>query len=501
MDHEEKYELQTRFDAAVRVIRNLPGDGSYQPADDMMLMFYSYYKQATLGPCNVPRPRGYWDTAGKAKWDAWNSLGNMSEKEAMQAYVNDIQLILETLPVTEEVSDLLEALGGVFFEEVDGGGDEVEDTKSYSKPFAAAAEEMQRGYVEKPKMEGFGNLDIWKAIQTKAPESKGRGVLMTVKKGSLEERKEESKNTDFEVEKVDNDEEEVADDEQERVRKDPDLSLLRVVDPKWRSDGSSSNGSLEPSVSSVTSVNSGTHSSLNSAVEEEELAYSKDKRLENRYRHLNGRLSEHLQATESDNEEFCDSIEHLAMEEESQVPRVHSSGRSASQATRMSQRRESSMDADDDISLQNDFPYREGPQTERRDSCWSMSGIGSISSGIGSGPQLCTRVNEAEHWVRRTASEPGSGGRLNEHVAVMLARLQEDMVNVLQRLNALEALTAVQTRSLSQTGQDDTLCLVRKSPPRWPFQLSPPALVFATIWPLITHWLVHIYLQRKRKCN
>jgi hypothetical protein len=42
--------------------------GPYQPADDMLLMFYSYYKQAMLGPCNIPRPTGYWNTAGKAKW-------------------------------------------------------------------------------------------------------------------------------------------------------------------------------------------------------------------------------------------------------------------------------------------------------------------------------------------------------------------------------------------------------------------------------------------------
>uniref|UniRef100_A0A672HHI5 ACB domain-containing protein n=1 Tax=Salarias fasciatus TaxID=181472 RepID=A0A672HHI5_SALFA len=40
------------------------------PSDDMMLMFYSYYKQATLGPCDVPRPTGFWDTRGKAKWSA-----------------------------------------------------------------------------------------------------------------------------------------------------------------------------------------------------------------------------------------------------------------------------------------------------------------------------------------------------------------------------------------------------------------------------------------------
>uniref|UniRef100_A0A3B4B928 ACB domain-containing protein n=1 Tax=Periophthalmus magnuspinnatus TaxID=409849 RepID=A0A3B4B928_9GOBI len=58
-----------------------------------MLMFYSYYKQATLGPCNIPRPTGFWDTRGKAKWDAWSALGNMTREEAMMKYVEDIQLV------------------------------------------------------------------------------------------------------------------------------------------------------------------------------------------------------------------------------------------------------------------------------------------------------------------------------------------------------------------------------------------------------------------------
>lgn len=42
--------------------------GPFQPSDDMMLMFDGYYKQATLGPCNVPRPNGFWDPSGKAIW-------------------------------------------------------------------------------------------------------------------------------------------------------------------------------------------------------------------------------------------------------------------------------------------------------------------------------------------------------------------------------------------------------------------------------------------------
>nr|XP_046216465.1 acyl-CoA-binding domain-containing protein 5A-like isoform X2 [Oncorhynchus gorbuscha] len=432
----EQDELETRFDAAVRVIRSLPEDGPYQPADGMMLMFYSYYKQAALGPCNIPRPTGYWDTAGKAKWDAWNSLGNMSKEEAMQAYVNDIQLILETLPVTEEVSDLLEALGGYFFEEVEGGVEEEkdEDKRAYSRPFAAAAVEMQiqKGCIHKPKME-------------------------------------------------------------ERKSPGPDMNLLRVKDRKWRSEVSSSNGSVEPSVSSMTN---GTQSSLNSEVEEEELAYSKDPLPENRYRHLNRHLSERLRVNDSDNEEFCDSMEHLAMEEESGIPRVHSSGTRASQARRRSLQGET---LDEDLSLQEDSPHREGLHTERRDSCWSMSGIGSRSSGLGCGSQIFTSGNAAEGWVMQIRTDAVANGNLNEHIAMALTRLQEDMANVLQRLNTLEALTTLQTRSLSQARQDDSLSLARKSPSWWPLHLSPTTVVFATVWPLISHWLVHIYLQRKRK--
>lgn len=45
-----------------------PLSGPFQPSDDMMLMFYSYYKQATVGPCNIPRPSGFWDSRGRVKW-------------------------------------------------------------------------------------------------------------------------------------------------------------------------------------------------------------------------------------------------------------------------------------------------------------------------------------------------------------------------------------------------------------------------------------------------
>lgn len=55
----------------------------------MMLKFYSYFKQATLGVCQGPRPP-FWDAVGRAKYDAWKKLGNMTKQEAMTRYVEEL---------------------------------------------------------------------------------------------------------------------------------------------------------------------------------------------------------------------------------------------------------------------------------------------------------------------------------------------------------------------------------------------------------------------------
>lgn len=54
-----------------------------------MLRFYSYYKQATEGPCQQSKP-AFWEVIKKAKWDAWSRLGNMSRTEAMNNYVEEL---------------------------------------------------------------------------------------------------------------------------------------------------------------------------------------------------------------------------------------------------------------------------------------------------------------------------------------------------------------------------------------------------------------------------
>ncbi|XP_012516970.1 PREDICTED: acyl-CoA-binding domain-containing protein 4 isoform X1 [Propithecus coquereli] len=102
-------DCRTQFQAAVSVIQNLPKNGTYRPSYEEMLRFYSYYKQATMGPCLVPRP-GFWDPIGRYKWDAWNSLGKMSREEAMSAYITEMKLVaqkvIDTVPLGEVAEDM-----------------------------------------------------------------------------------------------------------------------------------------------------------------------------------------------------------------------------------------------------------------------------------------------------------------------------------------------------------------------------------------------------------
>ncbi|KAM5135563.1 acyl-CoA-binding domain-containing protein 4 isoform 2-T3 [Mantella aurantiaca] len=102
---------QRQFNAAVSVIQSLPKSGSYRPSYEEMLRFYSYYKQATVGPCSITRP-GFWDPIGRYKWDAWNKLGQMSQEDAMCSYIREMkkvaQTIIDTVPLEDKTPDMFE---------------------------------------------------------------------------------------------------------------------------------------------------------------------------------------------------------------------------------------------------------------------------------------------------------------------------------------------------------------------------------------------------------
>ena len=102
-------ELDAKFEAAVGVIQGLPKDGSFQPSNEMKLKFYGFYKQAREGPCIGTRP-SFWDVVARAKYDAWNDLGDMSSVAAKEGYIEALKQIIETINLNSDVEKFIEVI-------------------------------------------------------------------------------------------------------------------------------------------------------------------------------------------------------------------------------------------------------------------------------------------------------------------------------------------------------------------------------------------------------
>ncbi|KPA77579.1 putative acyl-CoA binding protein [Leptomonas pyrrhocoris] len=70
------------------------GDMAAKESQEVQLKFYGLYKQATKGDVDVSRP-GFFDYAGRAKWDAWSKLKGMSLLDAKRAYVNEYKMMID----------------------------------------------------------------------------------------------------------------------------------------------------------------------------------------------------------------------------------------------------------------------------------------------------------------------------------------------------------------------------------------------------------------------
>lgn len=77
--------LDQQFVEAVKYVRDSPSTQAV--TDDTKLMFYAYYKQATVGDINIEKPRLIW-VKQRAKWNAWNSVKGMSKESAKSNYVS-----------------------------------------------------------------------------------------------------------------------------------------------------------------------------------------------------------------------------------------------------------------------------------------------------------------------------------------------------------------------------------------------------------------------------
>ncbi|XP_062848116.1 enoyl-CoA delta isomerase 2, mitochondrial [Trichomycterus rosablanca] len=73
--------------------KNQLGTLKKDPGNEVKLKIYALFKQATQGPCSTPKP-GMLDFVNKAKWDAWKSLGVLTQEDARQQYVDLISSLV-----------------------------------------------------------------------------------------------------------------------------------------------------------------------------------------------------------------------------------------------------------------------------------------------------------------------------------------------------------------------------------------------------------------------
>uniref|UniRef100_A0AAA9RV45 Acyl-CoA-binding domain-containing protein 5 n=1 Tax=Bos taurus TaxID=9913 RepID=A0AAA9RV45_BOVIN len=420
---------ETRFEAAVKVIQSLPKNGSFQPTNEMMLKFYSFYKQATEGPCKLSKP-GFWDPVGRYKWDAWSSLGDMTKEEAMIAYVEEMKKILETMPMTEKVEELLHVIGP--FYEI------VEDKKS------GRSSDLTSVRLEKISkcLEDLGN------------------VLASTPNAKTVNGKAESSDSGAESE------EEAAQEDPKRPEPcDSDVNSDHVED-----------------ISGIQHLTSDSDSEVYcDSMEQFGQEESLDGFISN-----NGPFSYYLGGNPSqplESSGFPEAVQGLpgngspedmqgtVVEGKGEVKRGGEDGGSNSGAPHREKR---AGESEEFSNIRRGRGHRMQHLSE-----------GSKGRQVGSG-------GDGERW----GSDRGSRGSLNEQIALVLMRLQEDMQNVLQRLHKLEMLAASQAKSSAlQTSNQPT----SPRPSWWPFEMSPGALTFAIIWPFIAQWLVHLYYQRRRR--
>lgn len=453
------------------MIQSLPKNGSFQPTNEMMLKFYSFYKQATEGPCKLSRP-GFWDPIGRYKWDAWSSLGDMTKEEAMIAYVEEMKKILETMPMTEKVEELLHVIG----------------------PFYEIVEEKKSG-KSSDLTSDLGNVltsSNVKTVNGKA-ESSDSGA-----ESEEEETREEVKET------------EQSGDDKEMMKKSTDNNLEIIVTNGYDNDSSvqdiqndiHTNSSLGGrSTEEVKHINQNLEQTGKTCVHQDTIDD-----------HSEDASGIHHLTSDSDSEVYCDSMEQFGQEEyqyylggdpsqslensgfQEDAQICPGNGNVGSMQMAAVEGKGEVKHGGEDGRTDSGAPHREKQDGEheefsvRRGRGHRMPHLGEGAKGrqVGSG-------GDGERW----GSDRGSRGSLNEQIALVLIRLQEDMQNVLQRLHKLETLAASQAKLSLQTSNQPP----SQRPSWWPFEMSPGALTFAIIWPFVAQWLVHLYYQRRRKLN
>nr|XP_033773403.1 acyl-CoA-binding domain-containing protein 4 isoform X3 [Geotrypetes seraphini] len=439
MDKEETNH-QRQFQAAVSVIQSLPKNGSYRPSYEEMRRFYSYYKQATVGCCNIPRP-GFWDPIGRYKWDAWNGLGTMTKGEAMAAYITEMkriaQKVIDTIPVGETSVEMFK----------------------YFEPLYEVIQDMPRP-PESFFQKKAGKGDHLQGKYIRSEEGRNRHVVI-----QTEEAEQDIK---------------------------PKITVPDALMPKTTGLGEKEQ---ERDAEAVLSGYSGEwvctpklKEKLQKEAEEALISISQvsTPTLENRY----GEGTEYSQVTsDSESEVFCDSLDQLELSQNQLLTDSYSSQCSAQNGPQYEV--ESWEGSYIKLRARKDRLVEEewSPHNEMGDGFLHPVNVRARTS----------RPEERQIGKDISPSEEEKGQpELTAQVTAAVRMLQNDLSDISIRLFHLEALTASQAQLVDGGSLQLHDPSTKKATSWWPPKASYHAFIFLLLWPFFVHWLMKKFQRHKR---
>ncbi|KAF8107637.1 hypothetical protein N665_0118s0009 [Sinapis alba] len=146
-------------------------------SNDTALLLYALYQQATVGPCNTPKPSA-WRPVEQSKWKSWQGLGTMPSIEAMRLFV---KILEEDDPTwySRASKDIPDPVVDVQInqttkdEPVVENGNSFSETKTISAENGGLAETQDKDVVsEDPNTVSVYNQ--WTAPQTSGQKPKAR---------------------------------------------------------------------------------------------------------------------------------------------------------------------------------------------------------------------------------------------------------------------------------------------------------------------------------------
>ncbi|KAL4379864.1 hypothetical protein GQ457_02G039010 [Hibiscus cannabinus] len=130
-------------------------------SNEVALILYALYQQATIGPCNAPKPSS-WNPVEQSKWKSWQQLGNLATTEAMRLFV---KILEEEDPgwYSRASSSVLEPVVDVQMNHysnakpITENGNSFAETKTVSAENGSLMDTQDKDVV----LEGLGSVDIY----------------------------------------------------------------------------------------------------------------------------------------------------------------------------------------------------------------------------------------------------------------------------------------------------------------------------------------------------